>query len=318
MEDFLIKAEALNLAVDFSKKWGTFRLLDEPQVKNTRGRSLVKHDPERYNYERMNEQLKKNTEQFSVEEVSQRYEEIVTKQENDFDYQITLEDWQIDHKTSRGYYLNVDFGYNNHGQLFIGAYKVDPLENGNYHLFVRQKDYFYFMNDTNSERNRYMTGETLIKQLQLYNGTVPLKKEPIMSTIDELVHAINFLAEHEITEGRQLNHLENKLEEAFIEAENSLTALDEKIMELNQLGKLFLEAETIEDKEDIQKKVNHLIPGTLDEITFKDIQAEISSVSLRQKLLKEKLEQTTKQMNHLHEIQAITKKENTKLTLPKL
>ena len=33
INDFLEKAEALNLSVDFSKKWTTYRLLDEPQIK---------------------------------------------------------------------------------------------------------------------------------------------------------------------------------------------------------------------------------------------------------------------------------------------
>ena len=28
----------------------------------------------------------------------------------------------------------------------------------------------------NADRNRYMTGETLIKQLRLYNGQTPLKR----------------------------------------------------------------------------------------------------------------------------------------------
>ncbi|MGH2143789.1 transcription elongation factor GreAB, partial [Enterococcus faecalis] len=49
INDFLEKAEALNLSVDFSKKWTTYRLLDEPQIKNTRSRSLSKSDPTRYN-----------------------------------------------------------------------------------------------------------------------------------------------------------------------------------------------------------------------------------------------------------------------------
>ena len=45
INDFLEKAEALNLSVDFSKKWTTYRLLDEPQIKNTRSRSLSKSAP---------------------------------------------------------------------------------------------------------------------------------------------------------------------------------------------------------------------------------------------------------------------------------
>lgn len=309
IDDFLIKAEALELAVDFSKKWPTFRLLDETQVKNTRGRSLSKKDPTKYNLERVVEHLKQNTETFSVEDVVSRYEETVTRKENDFDYQITLESWQISHKTTKGYYLNVDFGYGNHGQLFVGAYKVDALDNGDYNLFVKRNDYFYFMNENKSDRSRYMTGETLVKQLQLYNGITPLKKEPVMSTIDEIVNAINFLAEHEITEGKQFNQLEQKLEIAFEEANAALTTLDEKIIELNQVGKLLLEENLTENKDEIQNKLKTILPNALlSDISLEDIQSEVSSVSLSRKLLETKLEQTVKEMNHLHSIKAVTEK----------
>lgn len=60
----------------------------------------------------------------------------------------------------------------------------------------------------------------MIKQLRLYNGQTPLKREPVMQTIDELVSAINFLAANEIEDTRQLKLLEEKLEVAFLEAEN--------------------------------------------------------------------------------------------------
>ncbi|WP_366533598.1 relaxase/mobilization nuclease domain-containing protein (plasmid) [Carnobacterium maltaromaticum] len=319
LDDFLIKAEALELFVDFSKKWSTFRLLDEPQVKNTRGRSLFKKEPNRYDLEKIVDHINMNTETFTVEDVVSRYEEKVNRKENDFDYQITLESWQISHKTTKGYYLNVDFGFGNHGQLFIGAYKVDALDNGDYNLFVKRNDYFYFMNDQKADRSRYMTGETLIRQLQLYNGVTPLKKEPVMSTIDELVDAINFLAEHEITDGRQLNLLEEKLENVFTEAEAALETLDEKIIELHQVGKLLLEAETNEDKAEIQDKLKSFVPNAiLSEITFEDVQSEISSASKSLELLETKLEQTVKKMNHLHEIQAVTEKNQEKPTQQRL
>ncbi|MGC3622909.1 transcription elongation factor GreAB, partial [Enterococcus faecalis] len=76
---------------------------------------------------------------------------------NDFDYQVTFDEWQISHKTTRGYYVNVDFGFGERGKVLIGAYKVDPLENGQYNIYVKRKVFFYLMNEKNADRNRYMT-----------------------------------------------------------------------------------------------------------------------------------------------------------------
>ncbi|EMW5938215.1 relaxase/mobilization nuclease domain-containing protein [Enterococcus faecalis] len=315
IDDFLEKAEALNVSVDFSKKWTTYRLLDEPQIKNTRSRSLLKSDPTKYNYEKIIERLKENKNVLTLEEVVTRYEEKSEQTKNEFDYQLTIDEWQISHKTTRGYYVNVDFGFGERGKVFIGAYKVDPLENGQYNIYVKRKDFFYLMNEKNADRNRYMTGETLIKQLRLYNGQTPLKKEPVMRTIDELVNAINFLAANEIEDTRQLKLLEEKLESAFLEAEKTLETLDEKVLKLHQLSNLLLENELQGDPELIQKKLKTLLPdATLAEFSYEDVQGEIEAIKTSQSILENKLERTRNEINQLREIQAVQKKEPEKQT----
>ncbi|WP_336145970.1 relaxase/mobilization nuclease domain-containing protein [Enterococcus faecalis] len=306
IDDFLEKAEALNVSVDFSKKWTTYRLLDEPQIKNTRSRSLLKSDPTKYNYEKIIERLKENKNVLTLEEVVARYEEKSEQTKNEFDYQLTIDEWQISHKTTRGYYVNVDFGFGERGKVFIGAYKVDPLENDQYNIYVKRKDFFYLMNEKNADRNRYMTGETLIKQLRLYNGQTPLKKEPVMRTIDELVNAINFLAANEIEDTRQLEFLEEKLEAAFLEAEETLETLDEKMLELHQLSNLLLENELNGELELIQQKLKTLLPdATLAEFSYEDVRGEIEAIKTSQSLLENKLERTRNEINQLHEIQAV-------------
>ncbi|WP_317913445.1 helical hairpin domain-containing protein [Carnobacterium maltaromaticum] len=98
-----------------------------------------------------------------------------------------------------------------------------------------------------------------------------------------------------------------------------METLDEKIIELHQVGKLLLEAETNEDKAEIQDKLKAFVPNAiLSEITFEDVQSEISSASKSLELLETKLEQTIKKMNHLHEIQAVTEKNQEKPTQPRL
>lgn len=71
MEDFKKKAMALNLSVEFSGKYTTYKLLDEPQIKNTRGRSLSKNHPEKYNFEGIMEKLKSNDVVLSIEELEE-------------------------------------------------------------------------------------------------------------------------------------------------------------------------------------------------------------------------------------------------------
>lgn len=80
----------------------------------------MKGDPEKYNLDRIEERLQENEINFSVEDVIDRYEEKEQAIKNEFDYLVKIESWQVDHVTSKGIYLTIDFGLTERGQLFIG------------------------------------------------------------------------------------------------------------------------------------------------------------------------------------------------------
>ncbi|MFC4652450.1 relaxase/mobilization nuclease domain-containing protein [Lactococcus nasutitermitis] len=298
LDDFKKKADALHLHMNFSGKWATYRLLDEPQINVTRSRVMDKskdgEKPQlnRYNLEQIVERLKINTGYFSIEDIIEKYEEKVETAKNDFDFQAVIEPWQIDHVTNKGLYLNVDFGIGQHGIVFVGGYKTDLLENGNYNLYVRRNDYFYFMDQEGAVNNRYMMGSTLIRQLSLYNGTIPVKKERVISTINELTDAINFLASRGVDQGgEQLTSLENQLIEAVNEAKDKLNELDEKIFELENLAKQIMERENSnENSKDVS------------DLNLEQIETQLASVKLSRSILKEKLDEIVKEINAYQEI----------------
>ncbi len=234
------------------------------------------------------EKLKSNDVVLSVEEVMERYEEKIENKKIDFDYQVTLEAWQVQEITSRGFYVTVDYGAGTQGQIFIPAFKVDQLENGDFCLYLRRKDYFYLMDDKNSKRNHYMTGETLMKQLCLYNGTVPVKKEPVISSLHELVEAMNFLIEHGVNEGKQMENLEKRLESKIQEAQERLEELDEKIMNLHQFIK-----DTF-SKEGGNEKITS---------SSEELQQELISSRLGRKVLVQELENAKNEFNQFREIE---------------
>ena len=244
--------------------------------------------------DRIEQRLKENSTCFSIEEVIERYEEKENEVKHDFDYQVKIESWQVDHVTTKGIYLNVDFGVSNHGQLFIGGYKVDQSADGDFNLYVKYDDVFYFMNEKNSERNRYMNGETLVKQLSLYNGTVPLKKEPVMSELDDIISAINFLADHNVNDGLQLQRLEMKLERSLQEAQNKLKELDEKLVDLNQLAKNYL-ITNLDNKAESDQSID-----------YESIQKELASVKLSRSILNDRFNEIVGEIEVYREIQYIS------------
>nr|WP_228386074.1 MULTISPECIES: helical hairpin domain-containing protein [unclassified Lactococcus] len=142
-----------------------------------------------------------------------------------------------------------------------------------------------------------MDGQTLIKQLSLYNGTVPIKKEPIIATLNEIVEAINFLAEHGVSDGTQLENLENKLMQVMEEAQLSLDKIDEKLLKLSQVSKylLALEPEQPEDRSNAEKYLNEM--DVASDLTFDDIKLELQSEKASRKILKEKLDDAIEDFN---------------------
>lgn len=319
LEDFKIKAAALNLDVDFSGKWTTYKLLDEPQLKSTRSRTLDRSKSgkesqfNKYNIERIQEHLRHNVGHFTVEDILERYEEKTNAIKNDFDIQVTIEPWQISHTTSKGIYLNVDFGAMYSGQIFIGGYKTERLENGNVALFLKNKDFFYFMNEEGADKNKNITGATLARQLSLYNGIVPLKKEPLISEINELVDAINFLAEHGVNKGTQLENLEDNLHESLIQTKDRLQHLDKKIIQLNQMAKLFLDDP---ESPELQKSIKE--QRLLPDITLSELTQEIASIKSSRNLLNMKFETTIDEINQFNEIKAAAQEKTKEAQYPSL
>ena len=143
-----------------------------------------------------------------------------------------------------------------------------------------------------------MNGETLVKQLSLYNGTVPLKKEPVMTELDDIISAINFLADHDVTDGVQLQRLEIKLERSLQEAQNKLNELDEKIMDLNQLAKDCLMEREIDQEETNQST------------DYETVQKELASVKLSRTILHDRFEGIVNEIEAYREIRYVAEKAN--------
>lgn len=308
--DLIQKAKLLNLEVNFSGKHARYKLLDEPQLKYTRGRTLDKTNPIKYNLQSIKEQLTQNDLIFEPEQVVELYEEKEERYEVDFDYQVKIERWQVHHTTEKGYYVNVDGGIGNRGQIFIGAYKVDPQEDGSCLLYIKRKENFYFTNQEYAERNKTLTGEMLMKQLTYYNGSVPLRKDPSIEKLYEIVQAINFLAENEIHDGRQLQNLENKLQETIETTYATLKELDERVSELTLLTKkVLLEAEAKEEySEELKQEL--LKARVSPKISYQELLNKITEVKDSRELLQMEFKQIQKDIQQYKKIEYESEKIN--------
>ena len=144
LEDFKIKARALNLIVDTSGKEIKYRLTDQDQTRNVRDRTLSKKG--NYSLEKISERVVANEVTFSVDEIKSEYEKMVAEREDDFEMRITVEEWQVMEETKNGIYLEMEFGIRNKGTILIPAHQIEKAEDGSYEIFIRKNDFFQIRN----------------------------------------------------------------------------------------------------------------------------------------------------------------------------
>jgi hypothetical protein len=150
-----------------------------------------------------------------------------------------------------------------------------------------------------------MTGDVLVRQLSLYNGTTPLKKEPVMTKISDLVNSINFIFEHGVSDGQQLENLRKSLVDSLDESYGKIEAKDEEISKMVQAAKLKwqLEKDDVVMTEEFRAEFKSL--DVTPDDSYEAIQSQIKVAKLEHKILSEQFEKVTEELNNLYGIQTV-------------
>lgn len=286
IEDFLKKAEALNLAVNFSGKHATYRLLDSEQQRNTRDSTLSKKGA--YTLATIEKRVSQNKATYSLEDIKPEYDKLQQEKAEDFEQRLMIEPWQVQEVTADGIYLEIDFGVRNHGLIKVPHRQVDQLEDGRFELFVRRNDFFYFLNPDHSENNRYIKGNTLTKQLAYNNGEVVLTKNRNISNLDQLIKEFEFLAAHDVTSGQQFEELEERFIEQLDQTEETLKQIEQRLMKLNKAAAALSDLQS--DNPEYQTLGQEILESLGFPLTIRaeELEKEITEISVEQAGLQQK------------------------------
>lgn len=231
--DFNEKAKALNLEIDVSGKYTTFKLKDSSQKRGVRDRTLSKKG--KYNIDQIEERLKTNAVVIPLEQISDKYKELQKTKEQDFEYKLLIEKWQIKERSQKSIYVEIEFGVDRKGTILIPSQKLDQLEDGNFYAYLKRNDFFYFLNDQNATQNKFVNGTTVIKQLAQKNGQSILTKNRNISMLNRYVEELNFLALNGVTNSTQFKELEDQFKNKLEETDQELERLDDKLAKTNKV-----------------------------------------------------------------------------------
>ncbi|MHA2621990.1 helical hairpin domain-containing protein [Streptococcus agalactiae] len=232
-DDFLQKAKALNVQIDTSGKYVTYKLTDSPQERPIRDRTLSKKG--KYTLDKMAERFAINEVVYHLENIKEKYDEEQAQKAEDFEMKVTIEPWQIVHLTQKSIHVPITFGLDRKGTVSIPARMLDQNEDGTFTAYLKKNDFFYFLNADHSEQNRFVKGTTLIKQLASQNGEVILTKNWEITELERLVEEFNFLSANKVTNSKQFQEMQERFLGQLEKTDQTLEQLDDKVAYLNKV-----------------------------------------------------------------------------------
>ena len=262
LEELLLKAKELNITVDLKHKNVTF-ILEEDNQKISLGHKKISDkklydvnffqdyfknkevgdseglDNLREQYHAFQEERDKD--KVSTEDIEEAFETFKEKRDAVHEFEVELAEHQIEKLVDEGVYIKVSFGIKQSGLIFIPNYQLDILEEENqtkYKVYIRETTSYFVYNKEHSDKNQYIKGRTLIRQLTNESRVIPYRR-PTVERLQEKISEINLLIELTETDKRYQD-IKDELVAEIAELDIKLNQTNEKIATLNKMAEVLI------------------------------------------------------------------------------
>lgn len=262
LEALLTKAKELNLTIDLKHKNVTF-ILEEDSQKISLGHKKMS-DKKLYDVNFFQDYFKnkevgdsegldnlqeqyhafqkeRDKEKVSTEEIEEAFEEFKEKRDAVHEFEVELTEHQIEKLVDKGIYIKVSFGIKQSGFVFIPNYQLDILEEDNqkkYKVYIRETTSYFVYNKEHSDKNQYIKGLTLIRQLTNDSRMIPYRR-PTVESLQKKITEINLLIELTETD-KKYQDIKDELVAEIAELDTKLTQTNEKIATLNKMAEVLI------------------------------------------------------------------------------
>ena len=262
LEDLITKAKELHLTIDLKQKNVTF-ILEEDNQKISLGHQKIS-DKKLYDVkffqdyfknkkviaseglENLQEQYhafqeERDKDKVSTEEIEEDFEEFKEKRDAVHEFEVELAEHQIEKLVDEGIYIKVSFGIKQSGFVFIPNYQLDIIEEENqkkYKFYIRETTSYFVYNKEHSDKNQYIKGRTLIRQLTNDSRVIPYRS-PTVKSLQEKITEINLFIE--LTEAdKKYQDIKDELVKEIAEIDIKLNQINEKITNLNKMAEVLI------------------------------------------------------------------------------
>ena len=262
LEELITKVKELNLTIDLKQKNVTF-ILEEHNQKISLGHQKIS-DKKLYDVKFFQDYFKnkevvaseglvnlqeqyhafqeeRDKDKVSTEEIEEAFETFKEKRDTVREFEVELAENQIEKLVDEGIYIKVSFGIKQSGLIFIPNYQLDILEEENqtkYKIFIRETTSYFVYNKEHSDKNQYVKGRTLIRQLTNDSRVIPYRR-PTVKSLQEKITEINLFIE--LTEAdKKYQDIKDELVKEIAEIDIKLNQINEKIANLNKMAEVLI------------------------------------------------------------------------------
>ncbi|HEU9532221.1 TPA: relaxase, partial [Streptococcus pneumoniae] len=186
-------------------------------------------------------QEERDKDKVSTEEIEEAFKTFKEKRDTVREFEVELAENQIEKLVDEGIYIKVSFGIKQSGLIFIPNYQLDILEEENqtkYKIFIRETTSYFVYNKEHSDKNQYVKGRTLIRQLTNDSRMIPYRR-PTVEKLQEKISEINLLIEL-TEEDKKYHNIKNELVAEIAELDIKLNQTKEKIATLNKMAEVLI------------------------------------------------------------------------------
>lgn len=262
LEELLTKAKELNLTIDLKQKNVVFTLEENGKQISLSHKKISEkklYDVDFFqNYfedkelvssevvESLREQYhsfqeERDKEKGATEEIEEAFEEFKEKRDAVHEFEVELVEHQIEKLVDEGIYIKVSFGIKQSGLVFIPNYQLDIMEEDNqkkYKIYIRETTSYFVYNKEYSDKNQYIKGRTLIRQLTNDSRMIPYRR-PTVESLQKKITEINLLIELTETDKKYQN-IKDELVAEIAELDIVLNQTNEKIATLNKMAEVLI------------------------------------------------------------------------------
>ncbi|CAD0147157.1 Relaxase [Streptococcus thermophilus] len=262
LEELLTKAKELNLTIDLKQKNVIFILEENGKQFSLSHKKISDKKLYDVNFfqdyfknmevgdseglENLQEQYhafqeERDKDKVSTEEIEEGFETFKEKRDAVHEFEVELAEHQIEKLVDDGVYIKVSFGIKQSGLIFIPNYQLDIIEEYNqkkYKVYIRETTSYFVYNKEYSDKNQYIKGRTLIRQLTNDSRAIPYRR-PTVERLQEKITEINLLIE--LTEiDKKYQDIKDELVTEIAELDIKLNQTNEKIATLNKMAEVLI------------------------------------------------------------------------------